>query len=62
VSALILTPLAALVGSFVNVGGVIGVIGWAVAAVGFAGCAIALVAPREPAPRGRPGSAAVAAV
>jgi len=59
VSALILTPLTAPVGSFVNVGGVIG---WAVAAVGFAGCAIALVAPREPAPRGRPGAAAVTAV
>jgi hypothetical protein len=59
--ALILTPLTALVGSFVDLGGVVGVIGWAVATVGFAGCAITLVGPRETAPRGAPDTAAVTA-
>jgi hypothetical protein len=60
-TALILTTLTALVGSFVDLGGVVGVIGWAVATVGFTGCAIALVGPREPAPRARSDAAAVTA-
>jgi hypothetical protein len=59
--ALILTPLTALVGSFVNLGGAVATIGWAVATVGFTGCAIALVNPRVPAGRGRSDAAAVSA-
>jgi hypothetical protein len=43
--ALLLASATALVGSWVNLGGLIGTVAWAVATVGFAGCAIALVKP-----------------